>query len=187
MEHVTHRNELWRVLEQIGATGFAAELGVAEGYFAMDILAWPISIPLLYLVDRWQSVPGQRGDAAQPQEWHDRNLEQVRQRIDKAGVQKRVHFLRGASVDMARYIPDGTLCFVNVDCDHSFEGVSRDIAAWWPKLKPGGGIMAFHDYENPAYGVKRAVTARFGAGPRAREIHLLPENKPEDAGAYVIC
>jgi hypothetical protein len=60
----------------------------------------------------------------------------------------------------------------------------RDIANWFRKLKKGG-IMAFHDYEAPQYGVKPAV--KEFANRNDYLIHLIPEDKPEDAGAYIIC
>lgn len=188
MKHVKYRSELWKVILENSVLGDAAEVGVAEGYFALDILRWPIPIPILYLVDRWASVPTQKGDASQSQEWHDKNLSETRARAANHGFGDRVRFLRGESHVMADSVPSASLCFVNIDCDHSYQGVMRDIVAWWPKLVPGG-VMAFHDYENPAYGVKRAVQDFFvdTIPARSREVHLLPENKPEDAGAYVIC
>lgn len=53
---------------------------------------------------------------------------------------------------------DGTRDAVFIDADHSEEAVSRDIAAWWPKVKPGG-ILAGHDYDEP--GVNAAVKKAF--------------------------
>ena len=32
-----------------------------------------------------------------------------------------------------------------IDADHTFEGVTSDIVAWGPKLKPGG-LISGHDY-----------------------------------------
>jgi predicted O-methyltransferase YrrM len=38
-----------------------------------------------------------------------------------------------------------SLDFVFVDADHSYDAVKADVAAWLPKVKPGG-ILAGHDY-----------------------------------------
>jgi predicted O-methyltransferase YrrM len=49
--------------------------------------------------------------------------------------------------------------FVFLDADHSYEGCKADIAAWAPKIKPGGWLGG-HDYENkafPKFGVTQAV------------------------------
>ena len=55
--------------------------------------------------------------------------------------------LRSTSVDAASQFLDGTLDFVYLDGDHVYEGVKADIAAWWPKIRPGG-ILSGHDYCN---------------------------------------
>lgn len=176
---IRYRRDLWQVLT---VPGDAAEVGVAEGYFANDMLNWPFHFPRVYLVDRWCTAPWQKGDASNPQQWHDTNLQQARDRVKIHG--DRAIFLRGDSVEMAKLVPDHSLTLVNIDGDHSYGGVVSDIYAWFPKLKPGG-VMAFHDYENTNYGVKRAVNEFCKA---TYEIHLLPEDKPDDAGAYfVVC
>lgn len=40
---------------------------------------------------------------------------------------------------------DGSLDFVFLDADHSYEAVRLDIASWLPKVRPGG-VLAGHDY-----------------------------------------
>jgi len=59
--------------------------------------------------------------------------------------------------------------------------VMADLVHWVPKVLLGG-YVALHDYENPAYGVKTALQEY--CHRNHRRIHLLPEDKPEDAGAY---
>lgn len=173
---IRHRRDLWKI---ITVSGNAVEIGVAEGYFSADMLSWPINFPIVYMVDRWLRSPNQKGDASNPQEWHQKNLAAARERVAK--YEARAQFLRGDSVLMSGFVPDKSLALVYIDGDHSHDGVLRDIFAWVPKLVPGG-VMAFHDYENHNYGVKTAV--RDYCQPRHIEIHLLPEDKPEDAGAY---
>lgn len=175
--NIKYRRDLWQVCPPEGA---AAEIGVAEGNFAEEMLRWPVSWRHIYLVDRWQCVSTQKGDAANTQEWHTRNYLQVQARVAKYGP--RAVILRGDSVEMAARVPDYTLAFVNIDADHSYGGVWADIQAWWPKLMPGG-VMAFHDYENPSYGVKAAVQAFLKNIDYP--LHLLPEDRMEDAGAYI--
>lgn len=67
--------------------------------------------------------------------------------------------LRQRSADAANEIADELLDFVFIDADHSYEGVTVDIATWLPKLKPGG-LLCGHDYANKyshKWGVKQAV------------------------------
>lgn len=175
--HITHRSELWRLL--LDNLGPVAEVGVAEGRYAQQMLGWPIIIPKLYLVDRWQSWPTQKGDASNPQSWHDKNYKEVLERV--APHKDRVHILRGDSARMAEQVEDASLALVYIDADHSFNGVMRDICAWHRKVRLGG-FMCWHDYLNPNYGVKRAVENFFEDHTR---INIIPEDKVEDAGAWV--
>jgi hypothetical protein len=65
------------------------------------------------------------------------------------------------SVQAAAAVPDGSLDLVFIDGDHSEAAVRRDLAAWHPKVRPGGWIGG-HDYKHPrarqrGYGVDAAV------------------------------
>jgi hypothetical protein len=174
---IQHRSELGKLMEHMGIMGPCAEIGVAEGRYSKEICEW--GAPKVYLVDRWMSVPTQRGDAGSPQGWHDSNFKMCQASV--AGYN--VEFLRGDSVEMASNVPDGSLSLVYIDADHSYEGVKRDIAAWFPKLM-AGGIFAFHDYLSEAYGVRRAVEEFCGD---KYQIELLMENgEIENVGAYFI-
>jgi hypothetical protein len=159
--------------------GGAAEIGVAEGNFSKEMLEWPINLSMLYMVDRWACVPTQKGDAANPEGWHEQNYRKAV--FVAAPHQKRAVILRGDSVEMADRVPNKTLRLVYIDADHSYDAVLRDSEAWLPKLVPGG-VMAYHDYLNPGYGVHQAVLDF--ALPRHWDVHTIPEDKTEDAGAW---
>jgi hypothetical protein len=177
---VKYRRDLWQLLKEPGRI---AEIGVAEGNFSRDMLEWnfpdgrPVAT-MLYMVDRWQETPEQAGDAAMPQSWHDDNLRQVRAKTKPHG--SRVTTLRGDSAEMAEELPDKFLSLLYIDADHSYEGVFRDLRAWVPKVQMGG-IVALHDYLNENYGVRKAVEAFCSSNFR---IHVIKEDKPEDAGAW---
>lgn len=64
------------------------------------------------------------------------------------------------TVEAAERIPDDSLDFVFIDAGHSYEAVTADIRAWWPKVKVGGWFGG-HDYHEHHPGVIRAVTERF--------------------------
>lgn len=61
----------------------------------------------------------------------------------------------------APLVPDGWADFVFIDAGHSYEAVKADIAAWLPKVKPGGWFGG-HDYHKNHPGVIRAVDEAFG-------------------------
>jgi hypothetical protein len=104
----------------------------------------------------------------------------------------RRHLLRIPSLKAAERIPCKRLAFVFLDGSHALEDVRADIAAWWPRVEPGG-ILAGHDYSHRRYtGVKEAVDAF--AAAEGLQIGLLgscwyvakpgqpfvPEDKPKD-------
>ena len=52
---------------------------------------------------------------------------------------------------------EGSLDFVFIDGNHSYEFVREDIASWFPIIKRNG-LFSGHDYGNEEFpGVKRAV------------------------------
>jgi predicted O-methyltransferase YrrM len=68
----------------------------------------------------------------------------------------------GDSFDRANDFEDGSIDFVFLDANHSYEFISKDIAAWLPKIKKGG-ILAGHDYDPKDWpGVIQAVKETFG-------------------------
>lgn len=179
---IRYRRELYKLLPD---QAVVAELGCAEGLFSLDILKWP-NTKLLYMVDMWECHPEFPGDAGASQEWHNKNYSDAMERVKGFPVE----VLRGPTVAMADFVENESLGLVYVDACHSYECVKADIRAWWPKLK-SGGVIAFHDYEMSHYGVKQAVTefVQFmndsSVDNSTISINLLPEDKQEDAGAWI--
>jgi len=66
----------------------------------------------------------------------------------------RLTVLSGDSSTMAGNVKDGSLDFVFIDADHRYEAVIKDLAAWVPKLKPGG-MLCGHDIH--LVGVRKAI------------------------------
>ena len=101
--------------------------------------------------------------------WKDNNalLEQVplvydiyNKNLDDSKTRDMITDLKGMSWDMADHFEDGSVDFVFIDADHTYESVVKDINAWLPKVKKGGMISG-HDYLNPC-GVKQAVDELIG-------------------------
>lgn len=146
-----------------------AEIGVFRGRTSRTLLVGRGALTL-YLVDSWKATPpdasyANTGDfhAALPQSEQDRHYEAAKAAVAFAG--KRAKILRMSSVDAAKTFKGGSLDFVFIDADHSYDGCIEDIRAWLPKIKKGGFISG-HDYDNvdfPLFGVKRAVDEFFWA------------------------
>lgn len=177
MRAVRYRRDLGALLVERGLPLAAAELGVAEGRFSLEMLAWGLSS--LYLVDAWVCQPGVPGDASSPQAWHDANLAGCAERVGP--YLDRVVFLRGRTDSMAVEVPDGSLGLVYVDACHAREWVLRDLQAWAPKVAPRG-ILAGHDFLGEP-GVRAAVEEF--ALSRGLDVHPIPEDREEDAGFWL--
>ena len=157
----------------------AAEVGVSSGETSSRLLAGHPGLQL-HMVDSWGSGQSQTykdtqdGHATMSAEQHRRNYLDAVRRV--AFAKDRAFIWRMPSVEAAGHFPEGLLDLVFVDGDHSYEGVWGDIAAWWPRVRPGG-ILAGHDFDHPrdkrgVFGVRRAVDEFVAAN--SLEYSVLP-------------
>lgn len=122
-----------------------AEIGVWKGAFSAMFCA---SNPDLHMicVDPWLSYPA----------WLDTKNSLPKDEADafmRASYEEAVarlsplncSIVRKFSVDAASDVPDRSLDFVYIDGNHVLDAVLEDLAAWGPKVKPGGFISG-HDY-----------------------------------------
>ena len=155
-----------RMLAMLPAEGACAELGTWRGDFAAVILA-NRRPQRLFLVDPWEH----RTDAAYEQASYGGKMEGGQQALEEmyesvmarfAGEISagRVTVLRSRSTDAAATFAPESLDWVYIDGDHSYEGVSADLEAYFGAVKPGG-LLAGDDYGHEGSwfedGVKRAV------------------------------
>jgi SAM-dependent methyltransferase len=81
------------------------------------------------------------------------------------GVSKRykgVEVYGGLSGDVLAQFPDDSLDFIYIDADHSYAGVTADLAQAWRLVRPGGFICG-HDYTiNPDRVGDTSYYAHFG-------------------------
>jgi hypothetical protein len=134
-----------------------AEIGVAEGRFTVGLLALCPGVHLIAVDD---FAPGYR--TWMGTEWT--TEQQVANQLEFEKVMRshpdRLGFLNMTSQNAARWLAE-TLDFVFIDADHSYEAVKADIAAWLPRIRPGGWITG-HDYDPAKFpGVVRAVEESF--------------------------
>jgi len=152
-------------LQSLGLTGTAVEVGVAEGNYSLTFLSlWPGQY---IMVDQWRHLDGYADVMNGTDDEHE---ERYRQAIGVASMHAtRCKVYRMDSIHAASRLDDRSVDFVYIDADHSYEGCSRDILAWAPKVR-SGGILAGHDYYNHTdesgthFGVRRAVAETLG-GP----------------------
>lgn len=151
-------SELVRRLPLRPITG--AEVGVHAGALSAYLLqARPFL--MLHMIDSWASAAEQpEAYRATPDGCANLSLtEQLRFMIHAtrqtqfARDRRRIHVM--TSLEAAQRLRD--LDFVFLDGDHSEEGITADLAAWLPALRPKG-LLGGHDYGDPNFpGVQRAV------------------------------
>ncbi|KKR67209.1 MAG: hypothetical protein UU10_C0051G0007 [Parcubacteria group bacterium GW2011_GWF1_40_6] len=134
-----NRIEIAKYLAELGFTK-GAEIGVDFAYHARVLLDYIPNLSLL-CVDLWNRNPRAYSLA-----------EETLARYPGATI------IMGDSVEVAKDIPDGSLDFVFIDADHSYQGVKRDIEAWSPKVRLGGVVYG-HNYEVSRTGNRGVIEA----------------------------
>lgn len=74
--------------------------------------------------------------------------------LEKAQVEDAVTIVKATSLEAAATYEDRSVSFIMIDASHTYEDVTDDINAWFPKLKIGG-VMSGDDLDWSE--VKRAV------------------------------
>lgn len=126
----------------------AAEIGVAAGDFAEQILA-ETAPQRLYLIDLWRDGSRASGvaikDSAETSEKHPHDIDRVNTRFGEEIAAGRILLLRGVSWEKIAEIDEASLDWAYLDAAHNYDSVRKDLEALRPKLKPHG-IIAGHDY-----------------------------------------
>ena len=170
---LTSRTELPHLLRAIGLNNRGVEVGVRYGTHAHHLADnWPGT---LHLVDPYRPLDDyderENFDAEPP---HDLLHQRVLSRLWHFVLKGRVVFHRMLSRHAATLFQDESLDFVYIDANHAMREVVRDIAAWYPKVRPGG-LIGGHDYldKPPVYGVKSAVDTFF----KDEYVHVTTEDE----------
>lgn len=152
MREIKDRAEFGELLNEMGLTELAVEIGVYRGEFASQLLdTWKGRY--LYLVDPWESL----SDYDDPMNSGDRNADLGSCLLRLEPHTGRFFVRRTRSELEAVHWPENTMDFIYLDANHEYEHVRQDLEIWWQSLIPGG-IFACHDYLSINLpGVKRAV------------------------------
>lgn len=166
-DHIEHKIEGWfdfkrfyrEIAEWIPAGGTWVEVGVYAGK--------SFSFGIIECLNRGKNIDFVAVDIF-PDEWiygkrPDGLTVRDKFEIGMAPLAGKYLVMHMRSVDAAATFADGSLDFVFIDAAHDYKSVCEDIAAWTPKVRPGG-IIAGHDYERYYENtVVRAVDEAFGS------------------------
>lgn len=145
MQNLNHRHGLGTWLNENNLVGFGVEVGSLHGSYAKIILdSWKGNY--LTMVDPWATQLSGDYRESTNTETDFSAAYKLCQEIARS-FPRRVSLLRHLSLDAAPQFGDGSLDFVYLDGNHSYEAVLADLDAWYPKVKPGG-LFGGHDYLN---------------------------------------
>ena len=159
------RNKEWyrRRVSQIH-NGEIAEVGVYGGASILSIVDICIQNGIIiHGIDPWEKISTFNGKKVPLDEKKkkQRSLKQRRKHladvIEKYNYGDTIKLIQGFSTKVADRFVDNSLDLVFIDGDHSYDAVSNDLRAWWPKVKQGCGVMGGHDYSGPASNITQAV------------------------------
>jgi predicted O-methyltransferase YrrM len=164
---MSHKNTVMLdlVLDQFPAAGTWVELGSWTGRSAAYCVVELINRNKLgpfYCVDTWKGEAAIAYDPATVQD-----LENIF-KLNLTPVIEHITMLSMKSWDAADHFSDESVDFCYVDAGHSYEAVSNDLTAWWPKMRPGS-LFAGDDYTKGYPEVQQAVWDFFG--PRDIRVH----------------
>ncbi len=129
-----------------------AEIGVAEGYFS-EAMFQAIPNLKLYCIDIWQPYHGNRWSGSTERNNH--HFKTASERLSKYNA----HIIREMSMDAVKRFEDGSLDFVYIDANHSFDYVMQDLNEWSKKVRVGGIVSGDDYYDFRKAGVIEAVDA----------------------------
>ena len=106
-------------------------------------------------VDAWKNGWNEQAKASNTTEMAETKFDEVAHKYPC--IEKHKSDSKSASDEFE----DGSLDFVYIDANHTYESVKSDIEAWLPKVRKGG-IISGHDYLRCWEGVIHAVNEKFG-------------------------
>jgi FkbM family methyltransferase len=137
-----NKRDLASLVNKMFPDGRGVEIGVLRGDYSKLILErWPKGT--LYLIDAWRHLEDYIDMNGQEDKYHYDCLIETCKNIKP--WQDRAHIIRMDSVKSSDMFPDEYFDFIYIDADHSYEGVVKDLNAWWPKIKKGG-LFCGDDY-----------------------------------------
>jgi hypothetical protein len=152
---MSHKNTVMLdlVLDQFPNSGTWVELGSWTGrsaaYCVVELLNRQ-KLGEFYCVDSWKGETTIAYDQVVVQD-----LRSIFRKNVKP-VLKHINMLSMMSWNAAKKFQDDSVDFCYVDAGHSYEAVTKDLKAWWPKMR-SGAMFGGDDYTKGYPGVQQAV------------------------------
>jgi hypothetical protein len=137
------RRELYRIFADRGFTK-GCEVGVFRGRNAIRMFEEIPNLELI-LVDPYMVYEYRNFKKRNRWKWKIEVMDKIRREAVKRLAKENIRWLMTTSELAATSIPDGSLDFVYIDGNHSFEFVAQDVILWGRKVR-SGGMISGHDY-----------------------------------------
>jgi predicted O-methyltransferase YrrM len=170
------RDQIVNVLNEFYPNGIYADLGVLSGT-SYKLLYENCNPKLLIGIDIFEDTGITTETDGQNSEFY-KNIEDAMYAYiaDKPNCR----LIKGRTAEVASQFEDNFFDYIYIDADHSYEGVKKDLNAYWPKVKPGG-ILGGHDYmifhTTYDFGVVQAVD-EFKEQQQIKYFYVTPEGYP---------
>ena len=127
---------------------YGAELGVSHGRFTSFLCSIMPDMRMI-AVDLWAPQETRCIDGAEDyKHWNHDSAHDGFQAHCAKHFPGRVEIKRMRTDEAYKDVPDGSLDFVFIDADHTYEGALSDIRLWTPKVRKDG-IVSGHDLNWP--------------------------------------
>ncbi len=148
MIEIGRRPAINTIARTLGQDTIGAEVGVNKGFNASYICSI-IKPKILYLIDPWSNFfdPDSGEIIGEAQYIMTHNL---------LKPFPCCQFIRDTSYNVVKNFQDGSLDFVYIDSDHSYQAVLKEVRQWYPKVRKGG-ILSGHDCSNASPQVVKAL------------------------------
>lgn len=138
-------------IKKLGPKVKGVELGVWYGYNMGHLLEECSNIESLWGIDPY--LPYQDWNRYIGQDLMDAAEQSTRSIISNFPAYKAT-LLKTTSLQASKDFADGSLDFIFIDGDHSYERCYEDLNLWYSKIRPGG-LFSGHDFSLP--GVNKAL------------------------------
>jgi len=132
------RSDMWANFIRRHDLRAIAELGVAQGAFAEQLLTNCPDIARYYLIDPWKHLSDWNKPANQGNDTFEAFYNETLARTEPWKAARVV--LRGRTAEVIHSIPDESLDLAYVDADHTLRGITIDLLRVWSKVRTGGFI-----------------------------------------------
>jgi hypothetical protein len=135
---ISRETDLPLLFKELGFK-IGAEIGVYRGGYS-EVLLKNIPDLKLYGVDLWERYRGYR-------DYPKENISEAQKEAIERTKDYDCQLIKDWSHEAVKQFADGSLDFVYIDGNHSYEQTVQDIALWSKKVKKGGLVYG-HDFED---------------------------------------